>query len=168
MKSLILGGVKSGKSRHAEQLATDSGLPVTVIATATADDTGMQARIARHQAERNPQWQLVEEPLLLGRAITGVNTQHCVLVDCLTLWLTNLLMLENEATLRQELQALQTAVDTCGSRLIMVSNETSMGIVPMGELSRRYCDEAGLLHQAMAQRCDEVVLMVAGLCHRLK
>ena len=168
MKSLILGGVKSGKSRHAEQLATDSGRPVTVIATATGDDAGMQARIARHQAERDPQWHLLEEPILLGKAIASIDEQHCVLVDCLTLWLTNLLMLENDAALSTELQSLNAAVETCGSRLVMVSNETSMGIVPMGELSRRYCDEAGLLHQAMARHCDEVVLMIAGLCHRLK
>ena len=168
MKSLILGGVKSGKSRYAEQLATDSGRPVTVIATATGDDAGMQARIARHQAERNSQWQLVEEPLRLGQAIASIDERHCVLVDCLTLWLTNLLMLDNESSLNSELQALKTAVQDCGSRLVMVSNETSMGIVPLGELSRRFCDEAGLLHQSMAQHCDEVVLMVAGLCHRLK
>lgn len=168
MKSLILGGVKSGKSRHAEELATRSALPVTVIATATADDAGMQERIARHRAERNPQWHVVEEPLRLGKAIADCNPDHCVLVDCLTLWLTNLLMLDDEATLQAELQTLGTAVQACRSRLIMVSNETSMGIVPMGELSRRYCDEAGLLHQAVARQCDEVVLMVAGLCHRLK
>lgn len=168
MKSLILGGVKSGKSRHAEQLAADSARPVTVIATATADDVGMQKRIVRHRAERNPSWAVVEEPLLLGKAINETDDDHCILVDCLTLWLTNLLMLENETRLNTELQALQAAVETCANRLIMVSNETSMGVVPMGELSRRYCDEAGLLHQAMARECDEVVLMIAGLCHRLK
>ncbi len=168
MKSLILGGVKSGKSRYAEQLANDSGRPVTIIATATGDDAGMRARIARHQAERNPQWQLVEEPLRLGEAIAGIEEGHCVLVDCLTLWLTNLLMLDSEDSLNGELQSLKTAVQDCRHRLVMVSNETSMGIVPLGELSRRFCDEAGLLHQSMAQHCDEVVLMVAGLCHRLK
>ena len=122
MKSLILGGVKSGKSHYAEQLATDSARPVTVIATATADDAGMKSRIARHRADRNPHWQVIEEPLLLGQAITGIGPNHCVLVDCLTLWLTNLLMLDDEAALGAQLQALTRAVDTCSSRLIMVKS----------------------------------------------
>lgn len=168
MKSLILGGVKSGKSNHAEQLAADSASPVTVIATATAGDASMQTRIARHRAERNPLWQVVEEPLLLGQVINRIDPTHCIVVDCLTLWLTNLLMLDDEVFLSAQLQTLKDSIDTCASRLIMVSNETSMGIVPMGELSRRYCDEAGLLHQSVARQSDEVVLMVAGLAHKLK
>ena len=94
--------------------------------------------------------------------------QRCLLVDCLTLWLTNLLMLENEARMHAELQALQTTLPTLPGQILLVSNETGLGVVPMGELTRRYVDEAGLLHQALAQQCDTVVLTVAGLPHVLK
>lgn len=168
MRSLILGGVKSGKSGHAQNLAMQSDRPVTLIATAEAGDAEMQTRIERHRRERPAHWQLIEEPLRLGQAIRRIDEQHCILVDCLTLWLSNLLMQDNEQLLQTELQDLHQAVSACPARLIMVSNETSLGIVPMGELSRRYCDEAGLLHQSMAQLCDHVVLMIAGLPQSLK
>ncbi|HEX5336962.1 MAG TPA: bifunctional adenosylcobinamide kinase/adenosylcobinamide-phosphate guanylyltransferase [Gallionella sp.] len=164
MKELILGGVRSGKSRLAEQHAQDSVLPVTYIATATAQDDEMRKRIVHHQAQRPGHWQLVEEPLALAAALQRhAAAGHCVLVDCLTLWLTNLLCLDNDARLRQEVDALLATLPNLPGQVIMVSNETGMGVVPLGELTRRYCDEAGRLHQAVAQQCDKVILTVAGL-----
>ena len=164
MKELILGGVRSGKSRLAEQHAQASGLPVTYLATATVQDDEMRVRIAHHQAQRPEHWQLVEEPLALASALQRYAAAgHCVLVDCLTLWLTNLLCTQNEVRLQQEVSALLEALPGLPGHIILVSNETGMGIVPLGELTRRYCDEAGRLHQAVAQFCERVVLMVAGL-----
>ncbi|MEW5904661.1 MAG: bifunctional adenosylcobinamide kinase/adenosylcobinamide-phosphate guanylyltransferase [Pseudomonadota bacterium] len=164
MKQLILGGVRSGKSRLAEQRAQASALPVTYIATATAQDEEMRARIAHHQAQRPQHWQLVEEPLALAATLQRhAAAERCLLVDCLTLWLTNLLCLEDEARLRQEIDALLAVLPDLPGQLILVSNETGMGVVPLGELTRRYCDEAGRLHQAVAARCEQVTMTVAGL-----
>jgi adenosylcobinamide kinase/adenosylcobinamide-phosphate guanylyltransferase len=168
-KTLILGGVRSGKSRLAERLATESGRPVTYIATATARDDEMRARIAAHRAHRPDHWHLIEEPVRLAAALREhAVAGHCILVDCLTLWLTNLLTAEDAAALERERAALLDVLPTLPGRIILVSNETNMGITPLGELSRRYCDAAGLLHQALAQCCDGVILTVAGLPHILK
>lgn len=164
MRKLILGGMRSGKSRLAEQHAQDTGLPVTYLATATAQDDEMRQRIAHHQSQRPDHWQLVEEPVALAAALQRHAAEaHCLLVDCLTLWLTNLLCLDDEARLRQEIDALLEVLPTLPGTIILVSNETGMGVVPLGELTRRYCDEAGRLHQAVAARCDKVILTVAGL-----
>jgi len=164
MKELILGGMRSGKSRLAEQHAQTTNLPVTYIATATAQDDEMRARIAHHQANRPGHWQLVEEPLALAAALQRhAAVDRCVLVDCLTLWLTSLLCMDDEARLRQEVDALLHTLPRLPGQIILVSNETGMGVVPLGELTRRYCDEAGRLHQAVAARCDQVILTVAGL-----
>ena len=147
MKELILGGVRSGKSRLAEQHARESGLPVTYIATATVQDDEMRARVAHHQAQRPDHWAIVEEPLALAAALQRhAAANHCVLVDCLTLWLTNLLCAEDEARLHREIAALLDVLPGLPGHIILVSNETGMGIVPLGELTRRYCDEAGRLH----------------------
>jgi len=168
-KTLILGGVRSGKSRLAERLATDSGLPVTYIATATAQDDEMRARIAGHRARRPEHWRVVEEPLRLAAVLDECATAgHCVLVDCLTLWLTNLLTAEDAMLLERERAALLAVLPRLPGQLILVSNETNMGVTPLGELSRRYCDEAGRLHQDLAQVCGRVILTVAGLPHFLK
>ncbi len=164
MKELILGGMRSGKSRLAEQHAHATNLPVTYVATATAQDEEMRQRIAHHQASRPQHWQLVEEPLALAAALQRhAAKDRCLLVDCLTLWLTNLLCLEDESRLRQETAALLEVLPALPGQLILVSNETGMGVVPLGELTRRYCDEAGRLHQAVAARCDQVIMTVAGL-----
>lgn len=169
MKELILGGMRSGKSRLAERHAQESGLPVTYFATATAQDDEMRARIAHHQAQRLGHWQLVEEPLALATALRRHAAEdRCVLVDCLTLWLTNLLCLDDEARLRGEIDTLLDVLPKLPGTIILVSNETGMGVVPLGELTRRYCDEAGRLHQAVAARCDKVILTVAGLSLNLK
>ncbi len=168
-KTLILGGVRSGKSRLAERLARDTSLPVIYVATATADDDEMRQRIEQHRQHRPAQWLIVEEPIQLANAIkTHAAPNHCILVDCLTLWLTNLLVTDDLALLEKELAALLHALPNVPGQLILVSNETNMGITPLGELSRRYCDEAGRLHQQLAQLCDRVVLTIAGLPHVLK
>lgn len=168
-KTLILGGVRSGKSRLAERLAAESGLPVTYLATATAQDDEMRNRIAAHRLRRPEHWDLIEEPLRLATALAGVcRNGHCVVVDCLTLWLTHLLVSEDSAVFARERDALLAVLPTLAGQVIFVSNETNMGVTPLGELSRRYCDEAGLLHQALAQRCEQVILTVAGLPHFLK
>lgn len=169
MLQLILGGARSGKSRLAEKLATDSALEVTYIATSQPLDGEMNQRIAHHRQRRPSHWGLIEEPLELARVLQqAAGTGHCLLVDCLTLWLTNLLMLEDEQRLALEREALLQCVATLPGEVIFVSNETGMGVVPLGELTRRYVDEAGWLHQALAERCQRVVLTVAGLPLTLK
>ncbi|MEX5353044.1 bifunctional adenosylcobinamide kinase/adenosylcobinamide-phosphate guanylyltransferase [Pseudomonas juntendi] len=169
MRNLILGGARSGKSRLAEQLAVASGLPVTYIATSQPLDGEMSERVQLHRQRRPSEWGLVEEPLALASVLRAqADTGRCLLVDCLTLWLTNLLMLEDDQRLAHERDALLDCLQTLPGTLILVSNETGLGVVPMGELTRRYVDLAGWLHQAVAERCERVVLTVAGLPLMLK
>ncbi|WP_420235018.1 bifunctional adenosylcobinamide kinase/adenosylcobinamide-phosphate guanylyltransferase [Pseudomonas sp. ABY48] len=169
MLQLILGGARSGKSRLAEKLATDTQLPVTYIATSQPLDGEMNARVAQHRARRPAEWALVEEPLALARVLREKAAPgQCLLVDCLTLWLTNLLMLDDPEQLNAEREALLGCLAALPGEIIFVSNETGMGVVPLGELTRRYVDEAGWLHQALAERCQRVVLTVAGLPLTLK
>lgn len=164
MHELILGGARSGKSRLAERLASESALAVCYVATAQALDEEMGKRISHHQQTRPSHWQLIEEPLALAQVLQQqAADDRCLLVDCLTLWLSNLLLLDDPERLDAELQALLECLPGLPGRVIMVSNETGMGIVPMGELTRRYVDEAGRLHQAIAERCQRVILTVAGL-----
>jgi len=163
-KALILGGVRSGKSRLAESLAGDGGLPVTYIATATAGDGEMQDRIAAHRARRPAQWGLIEEPVRLAEVLEAqAGAGRCLLVDCLTLWLTNLLLAADETLFHRERAALVAVLPALPGRIILVSNETSMGVMPLGELSRRFGDAAGRLHQDLAPLCGRVILAVAGL-----
>ncbi|MGF6707043.1 bifunctional adenosylcobinamide kinase/adenosylcobinamide-phosphate guanylyltransferase [Pseudomonas frederiksbergensis] len=173
MLQLILGGARSGKSRLAEKLATDSQLQVTYIATYIAtsqsQDGEMNERVAHHRARRPAEWTLIEEPLELARVLReNASADRCLLVDCLTLWLTNLLMLDDAERLSAEREALLDCLASLPGEIIFVSNETGMGVVPLGELTRRYVDEAGWLHQALAERCQRVVLTVAGLPLTLK
>ena len=188
---LIIGGARSGKSSLAERYAKSSNLPVTYIATAQAFDNEMQQRIAQHQAERPEHWQLVESPLLLAKTIASVieNSQQdiCILVDCLTLWLSNSLCKPNveadhssECNLdywQQEKQQFLAQLESIKLRsgnekqrveIILVSNEVGHGIVPMGELSRQFVDQAGWLHQAIAKVADNVEFVMAGLPLSLK
>ncbi|WP_337153955.1 bifunctional adenosylcobinamide kinase/adenosylcobinamide-phosphate guanylyltransferase [Pseudomonas protegens] len=169
MLQLILGGARSGKSRLAEKLAGDSALAVTYIATSQPLDGEMNQRIAHHRERRPAHWGLIEEPLELARVLQeSAGEGRCLLVDCLTLWLTNLLMLEAPERLAAEREALLHCLANLPGEIIFVSNETGMGVVPLGELTRRYVDEAGWLHQALAERCQRVVLTVAGLPLTLK
>jgi len=168
MKTLILGGVKSGKTRYAESLARASGKPVVVIATAQALDDEMAERIRQHKANRPADWLVVEEPLALGKTIQARTEGAFILVDCLTVWLTNLLMLDDDQRLVTELDSLLSVLSSLPNSIALVSNETNMGVVPAGELSRRYCDRAGVLNQRVAGACDQLTLMVAGLPLHLK
>ena len=164
MHELILGGVRSGKSRLAEQHALASGLQVVYVATAQARDAEMQRRVAEHQVRRPESWLSVEAGQNLAEVLQReASAQRCLLVDCLTLWLTQLLCDAGERELRRECAALLEVLPGLSGQVILVSNETNMGIVPMGELSRRYCDEAGRLHQQLASLCERVTLMVAGI-----
>lgn len=169
MRELILGGARSGKSRLAERLAAESGLAVTYIATSQPLDGEMNTRIQHHRERRPAHWGLVEEPLALARVLREqAGADKCLLIDCLTLWLTNLLMLDNPVRLNAERDALLDCVSGLPGRILLVSNETGLGVVPLGELTRRYVDEAGWLHQALAERCERVVFTVAGLPMVLK
>ena len=169
MLQLILGGARSGKSRLAEKLASESRLDVIYIATSQPVDAELNQRVALHRQRRPEHWGLIEEPLGLSRVLReNAAPDRCLLVDCLTLWLTNLLLLENPERLTLEREALLDCLALLPGEIIFVSNETGLGVVPLGELTRRYVDEAGLLHQALAERCQRVVLTVAGLPLTLK
>ncbi len=169
MKQLILGGARSGKSSLAEKLASQSMLDVTYIATATADDTEMQTRIEQHQARRPDHWKLVESPISLADSLTQHAAENrCLLVDCLTLWLSNLLLNDNPTLFDNEKSALINTLPKLPGNIILVSNETGLGVVPMGKLSRRFVDESGWLHQTLAQSCDRVIMTIAGLAQVLK
>jgi len=168
VRTLILGGMRSGKSRLAETRARDSGLEVVYVATATAGDGEMQARIAAHRSFRPAVWRTVEEPLALAAALRREAAPgRLLLVECLTLWLTNLL-LASEERLVDERAALIDILPQLPGEILLVSNETGLGIVPEGALARRYLDCAGELHQTLARQCARVVLTVAGLPHFLK
>ncbi|MFP4648140.1 MAG: bifunctional adenosylcobinamide kinase/adenosylcobinamide-phosphate guanylyltransferase [Halorhodospira sp.] len=173
MRELILGGVRSGKSRHAERRAHNLGGEVIYIATARAHDEGMSARIAEHQARRPAAWHTIEAPIHLAEAVTGHDAEgRVLLIDCLTLWLTNLLLAEQASepavALQQERARLLSAVEQARGSLLLVGNETGLGVMPMNTLARRFCDEAGMLHQQLAERCERVTWTVAGLAQPLK
>lgn len=170
MKELVLGGVRSGKSRFAEQQARASGLRVVYIATAVASgDSELEERIRRHRSYRPADWTTVEEPAALGAALRAhADPEHCLLVECLTLWLAHLLTSESEDRLQSERSSLLRAVGEVPGHVILVGNETGLGIMPVGELSRRFLDVSGELHQSLAASCDRVTLVVAGLPQRLK
>jgi len=177
MKTLILGGARSGKSSFAEELVLKSHLNAIYIATATANDPEMELRIKKHQQQRGSQWQNIEEPIQLLKIVKQtVNNESYVLVDCLTLWLTNLLLenknnkvTENQVIkIENECDQLCDTIKTLQGNVIFVSNEVGLGIVPMGELSRQFCDLAGRLHQQLAKQCDQVIFMVAGIPQIIK
>ncbi|MFV5547625.1 bifunctional adenosylcobinamide kinase/adenosylcobinamide-phosphate guanylyltransferase [Acinetobacter oleivorans] len=169
MLQLILGGARSGKSRLAEQTAINTQLAVTYVATAQALDPEMHSRIEHHQNQRPAHWSLVEEPLYLANALQKTDRPNqIILVDCLTLWLTNLLLLDDQSVQQLECEQLLKVLPTLESEIILVSNETGLGVVPLGEISRRFVDEAGRLHQALGQIADKVVFCVAGFPMILK
>ena len=169
MLELILGGARSGKSRLAEKKATEMQQPVCYIATAQALDTEMQQRIMHHQQTRPKHWQSIEEPLYLADCLFKYDQPNqVILVDCLTLWMSNLL-LHHDATLQtRECEKLLRILPTLRSHVILVSNETGLGVVPMGQLSRQFVDESGRLHQHIGQLADRVQFCVAGFAMSLK
>jgi adenosylcobinamide kinase/adenosylcobinamide-phosphate guanylyltransferase len=163
-KLLVLGGVRSGKSRHAEELARGQARAVTLIATAEARDEEMATRIEAHRRRRDARWRVIEEPVALAAALRAAGSpESLVIVDCLTVWLSNLLCGEDADAARRETQALLDALGSLGGDCILISNEVGFGIIPANALARRFGDEAGVLHQRIATLCDRVVLMVAGL-----
>ena len=169
MRTLMLGGARSGKSVLAERLAIESGQEVVYIATAQAGDAEMAARIAHHRARRPQQWLCVEEPLHLADALREyAHDDRCILVDCLTLWLSNLLGGPDMRDFERERERLLSALPKLPGTVLMVSNEVGLGVVPMGELTRRFVDEAGRLHQALAALSERVVWVAAGLPLALK
>lgn len=169
MIHLILGGSRSGKSALAERLAAESGKEVHYIATATAEDTEMQARIERHRAQRPAHWALTEEPWALAQLIhSHHDPKQLLLVDCLTLWLSNHLLRPTPSDLHALQDDLCKALEQCSAEVILVSNEVGMGIVPMGAISRQFADHAGWLNQGVARVADRVTLVTAGLPLPLK
>lgn len=166
MKELILGGARSGKSGYAERRALTSGKSPVYVATGWADDEEMTERIARHRAERGEGWLLVEEPLHLAQALLAVDDPERVLVvDCLTLWLSNCLHMGDWPAARDRLLMV---LPQLSADVHLVSNEVGSGIVPLGPLPRRFVDESGWLHQTLAGVCTRVTLVVAGLPLTLK
>ncbi|TSA20686.1 MAG: bifunctional adenosylcobinamide kinase/adenosylcobinamide-phosphate guanylyltransferase [Betaproteobacteria bacterium] len=163
MTALIIGGARSGKSRYAQGWAERGGAAVALIATGQARDAEMAARIARHQAERPAAWQTVEEPIHLAAVLQrAAGAGRCVVVDCLTLWVLNLLE-AGESVFVEERAALLALVPQLAGEVIFVSNEVGLGVIPMGSLSRRFVDEAGWLNQDLAAIVDTVVFVAAGL-----
>ncbi|MES2742767.1 MAG: bifunctional adenosylcobinamide kinase/adenosylcobinamide-phosphate guanylyltransferase [Pseudomonadota bacterium] len=174
-RSLIFGGARCGKSALAERLAAQSGKEVIYIATARDGDGEMAQRIALHRRQRPAAWRTVEEPLDLA----AILTRHCaperlVLIDCLTLWLSNLMFSERAdypdvgaialpALFHQQRAAFLDALARAAGDVVLVSNEVGMGIVPYGAISRSFTDQAGRLNQAVAALCERAVLVAAGL-----
>ena len=168
MKHLILGGARSGKSTYAESLATNVESlfkPVVYVATATANDSEMKQRIEHHQNTRPSHWRLVEEPLYLSKVVEDNNSQECVLlIDCMTLYVSNWLCKdENLEVWHQEKEQFLKALLISQATIFIVSNEVGSGIIPLGELTRSFVDEAGWLNQTLGKISDQVTLVVAGL-----
>jgi adenosyl cobinamide kinase/adenosyl cobinamide phosphate guanylyltransferase len=158
--TLVLGGARSGKSRHGEALIAGHPPPWTYIATAEAWDDEMAARIAVHRNRRDGRWQTVEAPQALAEALTEAAEQP-VLVDCLTLWLTNLMLAERDLAAATE--GLMAALAARAAPTVLVANEVGLGVVPEHRLGRDFRDAAGVLHQRLATEAGRVLFMVAGL-----
>ena len=160
--TLILGGARSGKSRHGEALAEAGAESCVYLATAQAGDAEMVARIARHRQRRGLRWTTIEEPFdLSGSLKLYCGPERVVLVDCLTLWLSNLLGADRDP--EAETETLLAALPGLKGPVVFISNEVGQGIVPDNALARRFVDEAGHLHQALAAATDSVIFMTAGL-----
>ncbi|MFC3681279.1 bifunctional adenosylcobinamide kinase/adenosylcobinamide-phosphate guanylyltransferase [Bacterioplanoides pacificum] len=168
---LVLGGARSGKSRYAEQQLLALSQPVVYLATAHAGDGEMKQRIIHHQARRPASWSTREEPLQLAECLADIQQQQpqaAILVDCLTLWLTNCLLQDDGAVWPQQKNALLQQLEQIQQPLLLVSNEVGQGVVPMGQLSRQFVDESGWLHQDIAALAGQVTQVCAGLPLALK
>jgi adenosylcobinamide kinase / adenosylcobinamide-phosphate guanylyltransferase len=165
--ALVLGGARSGKSRYAEALVRASASRVPIyIATAQAGDDEMAQRIAHHRALRGEAWQTIEEPLAIAEALLQAEAEDVVLIDCLTLWLSNLILAERD--IDRETGALYAAVQATPARVVLVANEVGLGIVPDNALARHFRDAAGRLNQRLAEIADHVAFIAAGLPMILK
>ncbi len=159
--TLVLGGARSGKSRFAEDMLAGEPTPWVYVATAQAFDSEMESRIGEHRARRGPDWRTLEAPVDLAVALRQAPAGAPVLVDCLTIWLSNLMLGGHDME-----KAITAFVDALAARdapVVLVSNEVGLGIVPDNELARRFRDEAGRLNQRMARQADRVVFMVSVL-----
>ncbi|MDE2992088.1 MAG: bifunctional adenosylcobinamide kinase/adenosylcobinamide-phosphate guanylyltransferase [Chloroflexota bacterium] len=171
--TLVLGGVRAGKSRYAQTLA-QTGRRVLVVATAEAGDQEMAARIQAHRAERPADWDTLEEPLALATALAPrVPDYDTVLLDCLTLWVSNLLLRRADAgratpDIAAEADGLLRLYEQGNASWIVVSNEVGLGVMPANELARTYADELGRVNQIFAAAADDVILMVAGVPVNIK
>lgn len=169
MIHLVLGGARSGKSGFAEKMAASSNNQVVYIATATIGDEEMRERIAHHQSSRPQNWLLVEEPFSLSGVLLKYSSNtNTLIIECMTLWLTNWLCTHDLESWMEEKQLFIDALIKSQSDIIIVSNEVGSGIVPMGELNRSFVDQAGWLNQALAQISNKVTLVVAGCPLALK
>jgi adenosylcobinamide kinase/adenosylcobinamide-phosphate guanylyltransferase len=165
--TFVLGGARSGKSRFAEELITDSGLERHYVATGRAFDEEMWDRIAQHRADRGDLWTTHEEPLDLVGCLSSVDSEdRAILVDCLTLWVTNLMMEERD--MQAESAALATFLSKAKARIVLVSNEVGLGIVPENRMARDFRDHAGRLHQTIAAVAVQVYFVAAGLPLKMK
>lgn len=164
---LVLGGARSGKSGFAEQLVSQTGLTRHYLATGRAWDDEMTARIAAHHKQRGPDWLTHEEPVRLVETLVKIDDPaNVVLIDCLTLWITNLMM--DEADMAAEFHRLAIHVADAKARLVFVSNEVGLGIVPDNKMAREFRDHAGKLHEMISVLADEVYFLVAGLPLKMK
>lgn len=169
MKHLVLGGVRSGKSAFAQEQVSLSCLPVCYIATSQVWDDEMATRVSAHQESRPSNWQLIEEPIELAKTLASLSQSgKAVIVECMTLWLTNLLCLDDEVRFEQETEAFLAAVEAFQGELVIVSSEVGLGVMPMNAMARRFADEAGLMNQKLAKLTDLVTLVAAGLPMPLK
>ncbi|KQS98034.1 MULTISPECIES: bifunctional adenosylcobinamide kinase/adenosylcobinamide-phosphate guanylyltransferase [unclassified Rhizobium] len=164
---LVLGGARSGKSTFAEKLVVTSGLAMHYVATGRAWDGEMQARIAEHRERRGPDWQTHEEPIDLVACLSAIDApERIVLIDCLTLWVTNLMMEDRD--MATEFERLAAYLLQAKARLVFVSNEVGLGIVPENRMARDFRDHAGRLHQIVAEKSAEVYFIAAGLPLKMK
>jgi adenosylcobinamide kinase/adenosylcobinamide-phosphate guanylyltransferase len=166
---LVLGGIRSGKTALAEkisvQLSSDTGLQIAYLATAAALDEEMTLRITRHQQSRPQHWLLAEQQIALAKAVdkfASMAEPPVLLVDCMSLWVSNLLH-AGESVFERERRLFLDAMLSYPGAMVIVSNETGLGVIGMDALTRRFCDELGWLNQALAERCDRVVMSIAGL-----
>lgn len=171
--TFVLGGARSGKSAYAQQLAesavrADGSSPELIfVATAEAGDDEMTARIARHQADRGPRWRTIECPLELSRALQETaGPGHVIVVDCLSLWISNLMHAGRDTD--RACTELSDVLANCAGAVILISNEVGLGIVPDNALARAFRDHAGRMHQNIAAQADRVVFVAAGLVLPLK
>ncbi len=170
---LVLGGARSGKSAYAEKMASQSKLPVTYIATAQVYDNEFRQRVAHHKARRPKHWHLVEAPFNLAQTLESyAKTDECLIVDCLTLWLAQCICpecaLPHGVDWQMERTQLLEILPKLQGKIILVSNEVGMGIVPLGEINRQFQDEQGRLNQTVANIANDVTFVAAGLPLKLK
>ena len=164
--TLVLGGAASGKSRYAEMLCTQSGLSKTYLATAQVFDNEMAIKVAKHLDQRGDGWKTIEAPLDIASVLETSLSTDVVLIDCATLWLTNVILGEHD--LDMETRFLVAALTSCKSPVVIVSNEVGQGIVPDNPLSRRFRNAQGQLNQIIAEQSDTVTMIMAGIPLKLK